>query len=89
MKAYLFQAAYFSWEEFIKSAENAVWMAYPDKIPASADFIPQSYVVAPTIKKSWAAKSEKVCAIHRKNGHSSEECKTIAKLELAGWKRSM
>ena len=88
MKAYLFQAAYSSWDEFIKSAENAVWMAYPDKIPSAADFIPQSYVVAPTSKRKWSNKLEKFCAIHGKNGHSSEECKTIAKLESAGWRRN-
>ena len=28
MKAYLFQTAHSSWEEFIRAAENAVWMAY-------------------------------------------------------------
>ena len=48
MKAYLFQTAHSSWEEFIRAAENAVWMAYPDKTPSSAEFIAQSYVVAPT-----------------------------------------
>ena len=59
-----------------------------DKTPNSAEFIPQSYVVAPTNKRIANNKSEKFCAIHGRNGHSSEECRTIQRLEQAGWKRN-
>ncbi|KAF9758233.1 Retrovirus-related Pol polyprotein from transposon, partial [Nosema granulosis] len=87
LKSLLFQYACSSgdWNTFIKQAEEASWMAFPDRsinsVESSKSNFRNQSIQNKTINNS-------VCIYHGKGNHSTEKCFTIIRLEKLGWRRS-
>ncbi|KAF9762395.1 hypothetical protein NGRA_2048 [Nosema granulosis] len=86
LKSLLFQYACSSgdWNNFIKQAEEASWMAFPDRSINSVESSKSNVMNQPIQNKEI---NSAVCIYHGKGNHSTEKCFTIIRLEKLGWKR--
>lgn len=81
-----------SWETFLREAENAAWIVFPEKIlggvePQSLDAKDVLYISKGS--KNPAKAKEQFCHYHGKGNHTTNKCEVVKKMEEQGWSRTL
>ncbi|KAI5151821.1 hypothetical protein ENBRE01_2410 [Enteropsectra breve] len=90
IKSLLLQAAQNSpnWQSFVKSAEDAAWIAFPERIINECSIESDNSVERINYKNTKMKSSRKLyCKLHGECQHSTENCMTIKLVEQKGWKK--
>ncbi|KAF9761071.1 hypothetical protein NGRA_2880 [Nosema granulosis] len=78
-----------NWNMFIKQAEGASWLPFPERDVCRVDTGNNAKEISKNkVYQNKTFSNQYVCIIHGKGNHTTEKCFTIQKLEKNGWKKT-